>query len=132
MEKLGPCHRADCREYGCGGYGYDNCPTLESRHPKATNNVERNEIIMEDTSGRIYGNANQRFKQDQKVMVRRLGDGKQYRATICGIAMDVGLGAKLMICEMYDNCDYVHNFEFTHVSIPEVCIDPYDWEMIVS
>ena len=63
------------------------------------------------------------FTQGEKVMIRRLGDDKEYRAIIVGIAHEAW--PKGMIIEMIDP---IHkDYEFTHCVITEVCIDQEPW-----
>lgn len=79
--------------------------------------------MNKDTNTYFESKTGQTFFQDEKVMIRRLGDGMQYRARIAGIAVDNDI--KIMICEMIDHprADY----PFTHISMPEVCIDKEIW-----
>ena len=58
--------------------------------------------MTEDKSGIETGTIGQDFEQGEKVMIRRLGDGNEYRAKIAGIAVDSGYGAKNMIVEIVD------------------------------
>lgn len=82
-------------------------------------------MAKKDTTGTIYGTMNQTFEQGEKVMIRRIGDGFEYRAKIVGLSGDV-IGAKTMICEMVDS--FRANYPYTHITITEVCIDKEEWE----
>ncbi len=79
--------------------------------------------MMKDNTGRTSGITEQTFFQGEKVMVRRLGDGNEYRAKIAGIA--VGGMVKVMIVEIVD--PLLEGYEFTHCPITEVCIDKETW-----
>lgn len=77
-----------------------------------------------DTTGIGSGTIGQTFVQDEKVMIRRLGDGYEYRAKVAGIAIDNE--AKVVICEIIDpfNSDYA----YSHIAMTEACIDKENWE----
>lgn len=79
--------------------------------------------MAKDTSGITAGIMNQTFIQGEKVMVRRLGDGNEYRAKVVGVAVDMG-GYKAMIIEIIDS---YRNYEFSHAMMLEVCIDKETW-----
>lgn len=72
------------------------------------------------------GIAGQTFTQDERVMVRRLGDGQEYRATIAGIAVDSPV--KIMIVKIIDRFRNEEDYNFTHCAMPEVCIDKEEWD----
>lgn len=78
---------------------------------------------MKDSTGRNSGVTEQTFFHGEKVMIRRLGDGEEYRAKIAGISVD-GL-VKVMIIEIVD--PLLESYEFTHCPITEVCIDKETW-----
>lgn len=78
---------------------------------------------MKDNTGKTSGVTEQTFFNGEKVMIRRLGDGKEYRAKIAGISVD-GL-VKAMIIEIVDPLS--EDYEFTHCAIIEVCIDKETW-----
>ncbi len=80
--------------------------------------------MKEDNSGVLSGTLGQTFTQGEKVMIRRLGDGKEYRAKIAGISAEIA-EFKVMICEIVDpfNTDY----SFSHIVITEACIDKESW-----
>lgn len=80
--------------------------------------------MNKDTTGSIYGAVNQTFTQGEKVMVRRLGDGLEYRAKIAGVSTDLGL-FKSMIVEIID--PFSDDYEFTHTAVTEACIDKESW-----
>ena len=80
--------------------------------------------MKKDESGIATGTIGQSFIQGEKVMIRRFGDGMEYRAKIAGIAVDV-IAAKIMICEIVD--PFTHDYPFSHVSITEACIDKESW-----
>lgn len=75
----------------------------------------------------LYGNIQsptvKTFTQGEKVMIRRLGNDKEYRAIIVGISNEHW--PKGMIIEMVDP---IHGaYKFTHCVITEVCIDQEPW-----
>ena len=79
--------------------------------------------MTKDTTGTTHGILGQTFTLGEKVMVRRLGDGNEYRAKIAGIGInDV---AKVMIIEIVDPLS--DDYEFTHCVMTEVCIDKETW-----
>jgi len=80
--------------------------------------------VNKDTTGTVYGKSGQTFVQGEKVMLRRFGDGYEYRAKIAGVAID--MPAKVMICEVVDSLE--NPYEYTHIAITEVCIDKENWE----
>ncbi len=67
---------------------------------------------------------NQNFQPNQKVMIRRLGDDKEYRAKVAGLASTVSGDTYIYIVEMVDKLD---NSKWSHVCIPEVCLDDETW-----
>lgn len=78
---------------------------------------------MTSLYGNIQAPAVKIFVQGEKVMIRRLGDDKEYRAIIVGQANEHW--PKGMIIEMVDP---IHkDYEFTHCVITEVCIDQETW-----
>lgn len=77
-----------------------------------------------DTTETFYGTLNQSFTQGEKVMIRRLGDGNEYRAKIAGVAIDTE--AKVMICEIVD--PFKSKYAYSHVAITEACLDKENWE----
>lgn len=81
--------------------------------------------MKEDKSGIASGTIGQTFVQGERVMIRRLGDGMEYRAIIAGIAIDVEL--KVMICEIVDPFSKA-DYSFSHVSMVESCIDKESWK----
>lgn len=80
--------------------------------------------VNKDTTGTVYGKLNQTFVQGEKVMLRRFGDGNEYRAKIAGVAID--MPAKVMICEVVD--PFRSPYAYSHVAITEACIDKESWE----
>lgn len=76
--------------------------------------------MTKDISGITHGEMNQTFTQGEEVMIRRLGDGNEYRAKIAGVSADTP-GCKIMIVEMIDT--FNENYEFSHCGITEACID---------
>lgn len=83
--------------------------------------------MAKDKSGIDAGTVGQTFIQGEKVMIRRLGDGNEYRAKISGIAVDSGYGAKNMIVEIVDPYKNSEDYPFTHANMPEACIDKESW-----
>jgi len=65
----------------------------------------------------------QKFGQNQKVMIRRLGDDGEYRAKV------VGVSARLPDCDIYivELFDEMPGMEWTHVCMTEACLDPENW-----
>ena len=78
---------------------------------------------MKDTTNTTSGTIGQDFVQGEKVMVRRLGDGNEYRAEIAGVAVG-SEPAKIMIIKIVDP---FKDYPFTHCSMPEACIDKESW-----
>ena len=72
-----------------------------------------------------HGLKRQNFTQDQKVMIRRLNDGKEYRAKIVGVASDVLDGCTFYIVEAVDR---IHGLLWSHHVMIESCLDPVEWE----
>ena len=75
-----------------------------------------------DKSNIKGGTPNQVFVQGQEVMVRRLGDGMEYKAKIAGLA--VGLPEfSVYILEIVDPLpDNTH--DWSHFTLTAACIDP--------
>lgn len=65
----------------------------------------------------------QNFTQDQKVMIRRLGDDCEYRAKVVGIMAKTG-DFDFYIVEMIDQ---PKGLTWTHSCMPESCMDLEDW-----
>lgn len=67
----------------------------------------------------MTGKLKQNFKQDQQVIICRLGDGKEYRGKIVGISADY-------ICDIYivEPFDQLPGQTFTHITMTEACLDP--------
>lgn len=66
----------------------------------------------------------QDFSQNQKVMIRRLGDGGEYRAKVVGVEARLTEN-DFYIVELFDD---MPGREWTHVCMTEACLDPEDWE----
>lgn len=80
--------------------------------------------MNKDNSGIKTGRKGQVFANGDKVMIRRLGDGLEYRAKIAGVAVDTDV--KIMIIEIVD--DYSNgNYTFPYGAMPEVCLDKENW-----
>ena len=65
----------------------------------------------------------QNFVQDQKVMVRRLGDDGEYRAKVVGVMAEF-VEVNFYIVEMIDQ---LPGLTWTHACMPEGCMDPENW-----
>lgn len=76
-----------------------------------------------DSTGVTSGILDQSFAQDEKVMIRRFGDGMEYRARIAGISNDAA-ECKTMICELIDP---IGNYPYSHLVVTEACIDKEIW-----
>ena len=63
------------------------------------------------------------FVQNQKVMIRRLGDDKEYRGRVVGISAHVA-ELSFYIVEVVDK---LPGYNWTHCTIPEVCLDAENW-----
>jgi len=65
----------------------------------------------------------QKFGQNQKVMIRRVGDGAEYRAKVVGVL------ARFPDCDFYivELFDEMPGNEWTHVCMTEACLDPEIW-----
>ena len=65
----------------------------------------------------------QKFSQNQKVMIRRIGDGKEYRAKVVGIMV------RMPDCDFYivELFDEMPRNDWTHVCMTEACLDPENW-----
>ena len=80
--------------------------------------------MKEDKTGVTHGIMGQTFTQGEKVMIRRLGDGMEYRAKIAGVAVDIEF--KVMICEIVD--PFHADYPYSHLTVTEACIDKESWE----
>ena len=76
-----------------------------------------------DSTGVTTGILGQSFVQDEKVMIRRFGDGMEYRARIAGISTEAA-ECKFMICELIDP---IGNYSYSHLVVTEACIDKEIW-----
>lgn len=76
-----------------------------------------------DTTGVTSGILGQSFIQGEKVMIRRFGDGMEYRARIAGISAEVA-EFKTMICELIDP---IGDYPYSHLTVTEACIDKEIW-----
>ncbi len=64
----------------------------------------------------------QDYKQGDEVWIFGLGDGKEYRATICGIAID-SIIKHYIVCPKFP--DLLKMNGFTHTCVPASCLKPY-------
>lgn len=64
------------------------------------------------------------FTPNQKVMIRRLGDDKEYRGRV------VGIHSTHATCSFYiiEMIDRINNSVWSHVVMTTSCIDPEEWE----
>lgn len=63
------------------------------------------------------------FKNNQMVMVYNIGDKKEYRAKICGIADSFNNGKECFyIIEIIDN--FKDNYNFSHCVMTQHCLKP--------
>ena len=63
------------------------------------------------------------FSQNQKVMIRRIGDGAEYRAKVVGVS-SIHPECDFYIVELIDK---LPSCGWTHVTMVESCLDAENW-----
>jgi len=66
----------------------------------------------------------QHFQQNQKVMIRRLGDDKEYRAFVVGLYSE----DSVVDCYIVGLVDRLDKYNWSHKVIIESCLDAEEWK----